>query len=530
VHHNDAWAISQAVQEVLRLENAIARTLIEDEADRAQIRLRLDIVFSRLEAMQEGTLHAFLAEMQSHRETASGISAYVENLDGNLEVLSEEQLRQEFLALDRIVSSITHLPAQAVQQSWVSVEESLGSLKRVHLVFGAVVAVLMMCWCSLLFLLLRHNKLLLLEQDRSRTLNATLSMASQELRDRHDRLEYSAHHDQLTGLPNMTGLSVSGAALASAYGSLNNLKVSELLLSGSDLVKGSFLGDTLTGYGGADTIHGLGGSDKIFGGRGNDRLFGGAQNDTLLGEDGNDLLVGGSGNDTLYGRQGADTLQGDSGHDELYGENDSDVLNGGLGNDIIYAGTGNDTASGGEGNDILYGEAGADSLAGNNGHDSIFGGIGDETILGGAGNDRLYGEAGNDWISGGAGDDWIAGGAGNDRMLADSGDDVVYAEAGADLLYGGTGKDRLYGGAGNDTIYGGASADSLYGGAGADVFYFTNRFDSIPTAPDFVDDFSSPQRDRINLAGIDADLSEVGNQSFLYIGSEVTCPPECPSL
>lgn len=318
----------------------------------------------------------------------------------------------------------------------------------------------------------------------------------------------------------MTRLSVSGAALASAYGSSNNLKVSELLLSGSDLVKGSFLGDTLTGYGGADTIHGLGGSDKIFGGRGNDRLFGGAENDTLLGEDGNDLLVGGSGNDTLYGRQGADTLQGDSGDDELYGENDSDLLNGGSGNDIIYAGTGNDTASGGDGNDMLYGEAGADSLAGNNGHDSIFGGIGDETILGGAGNDRLYGEAGNDWISGGVGDDWIAGGAGNDRMLADSGDDVVYAEAGADLLYGGTGKDRLYGGAGNDTIYGGASADSLYGGAGADVFYFTNRFDSIPTAPDFIDDFSSPQRDRINLTGIDSDLSEVGNQRFLYIGSE----------
>lgn len=241
VHHNDAWAISQAVQEVLRLENAIARTLIEDEDDRSQIRLRLDIVFSRLEAMQEGTLHTFLAQMQSHRETASGISAYIESLDGNLEVLSEAQLRQEFLYLDNIVSSISHLPAQAVQQSWVSVEESLGSLKRVHLVFGAVVAVLMMCWCSLLFLLLRHNKLLLLEQDHSRTLNANLSMASQELRDRHDRLEYSAHHDQLTGLPNRV-LFWSELEASLQLSSINNVTVSLLLI---DLDDFKIVNDTL---------------------------------------------------------------------------------------------------------------------------------------------------------------------------------------------------------------------------------------------------------------------------------------------
>lgn len=317
----------------------------------------------------------------------------------------------------------------------------------------------------------------------------------------------------------MTGLSVSATALARAYGASDDTKFSELLLFGNDLVQGTALAETLIGYAGADTIYGLGGSDKIFGGTGSDRLFGGAEEDTLLGEDGNDLLVGGSGSDTLYGSDGTDTLQGDAGHDKLYGENGSDVLNGGSGNDTLYAGTGNDTASGGEGDDILYGEAGADSMAGNEGHDLIFGGIGNETIYGGAGNDRLYGEAGNDWISGGRGNDWIAGGAGNDRMLASEGDDLVYAEAGADYLHGGAGKDRLYGGAGNDTLYGGASIDSLYGGAGADVFVFTDKFDSTPTGRDFLDDFSSLQNDKIDLTRMDADLTQSGNQDFLYLGT-----------
>ena len=202
VHHNDAWAISQAVQEVLRLENAIASNLITGEADRSDIRLRLDIVLSRLEALQQGTLRAFLEKMQSERETSSGISAYVNKLDENLENLNLQELREEFFALDNVVSLITHLPSQAVQQSWVSVEESLMSLQKTHRIFGAVVAVLITCWCSLLFLLLRHNRLLSIEQKHSRDLNSELSKASQELRDKNDRLEYSAHHDQLTGLPN----------------------------------------------------------------------------------------------------------------------------------------------------------------------------------------------------------------------------------------------------------------------------------------------------------------------------------------
>lgn len=202
VHHNDAWAISQAVQEVLRLENAIASDLITGETDRSNIRLRLDIVFSRLEALQQGTLRAFLEKMQSQRETSTGISAYINRLDENLENLDPQQLREEFFALDDVVSLITHLPSQAVQQSWVSVEDSLSSLQKTHRIFGVVVAVLITCWCSLLFLLLRHNRLLSVEQSHSRVLNNNLSIASQELRDKNDRLEYSAHHDQLTGLPN----------------------------------------------------------------------------------------------------------------------------------------------------------------------------------------------------------------------------------------------------------------------------------------------------------------------------------------
>ncbi|MCZ0964394.1 calcium-binding protein [Paracoccus benzoatiresistens] len=317
-----------------------------------------------------------------------------------------------------------------------------------------------------------------------------------------------------------TGLWVSGMALASAYAASNDAKVSQLLLSGHDLLRGTDLADTLAGYTGADTVYGFGGNDKIFGGLGNDKLYGGSGNDTLLGEFGNDLLFGGLGGDTLFGHQGADTLLGDAGNDALYGGDGNDLLNGGTGNDTLYTGNSNDTASGGLSNDVLYGEAGNDSMSGGDGQDSIFGGIGNDTISGGADNDRLYGEADNDLISGGAGDDWIAGGPGDDRLLGDTGNDVLYAEAGADHLQGGTGNDRLYGGEGNDALYGGTGIDSLYGGAGADVFVFVDRSDSIPKGRDYIDDFSSFQRDRIDLSAMDALITQSGNQDFTYIGRQ----------
>lgn len=316
-----------------------------------------------------------------------------------------------------------------------------------------------------------------------------------------------------------TGLSVGGRALAGAYAASNDAKVSQLLLSGNDLLRATDLAETLAGYAGADTIHAWGGNDKIFGGLGHDKLYGGTGNDTLLGEAGNDLLVGGSGSDTLYGHQGVDTLQGDVESDALYGDDGNDLLHGGAGNDTLYAGNGNDIARGNQGDDVLYGESGNDHVGGDDGRDLIFGGTGDDTIYGGAGNDTLYGEAGNELMAGGVGNDWMAGGPGNDLLLGDAGHDLLYGEVGADRLRGAAGNDRLYGGAGNDTLYGGAGADSLYGGAGADVFVFIDLPDSLRMSHDYIDDFSSSQRDRMDLSGMDADLTSNGNQDFAYIGT-----------
>lgn len=153
------------------------------------------------------------------------------------------------------------------------------------------------------------------------------------------------------------------------------------------------------------------------------------------------------------------------------------------------AGTGfADSYSGTRFGDTIRGLGGSDSLSGMNGHDHL---------LGGRGNDVLSGGNGHDNLSGGAGKDLLAGGRGND------------------LLLGGGGRDTLSGGAGRDILDGGAGADVLTGGAAADVFRFVTAGSA---RNDRITDFRSGQNDVIDLAAIDADSTQTGNQGFSFIG------------
>ena len=104
-------------------------------------------------------------------------------------------------------------------------------------------------------------------------------------------------------------------------------------------------------------------------------------------------------------------------------------------------------------------------------------------------------------------------------------DDIALYKAalrGNDQITGGRADDRLEGFGGNDKITGGRGADMLYGGTGADTFVFKSIRDSGPTSDDcdFIMDFSTRQRDKIDLSAIDANLSRKGNQAFSFIGAK----------
>ncbi|MFL6698531.1 MAG: calcium-binding protein, partial [Vitreoscilla sp.] len=229
-------------------------------------------------------------------------------------------------------------------------------------------------------------------------------------------------------------------------------------------IRGTNVGDTLTG--GAS-------NDDLDGAAGNDSLVGGAGNDTLVGEDGDDTLDGGAGNDWLDGGYGNNTYQfgrGD-GQDTIsyvwYGDgarqNTIAFKAGVSASDIVLHRVGDSQGGGGislqlsivgtddsltinhffNGNDpggpfnpvqrITFADGttwdtaallarfdqampAGDGINATTGDDTLVGGIGSDTLSGLQGNDSLSGGAGNDVLSGGDGDDTLDGGAGNDWL------------------------------------------------------------------------------------------------------------------
>ncbi len=299
---------------------------------------------------------------------------------------------------------------------------------------------------------------------------------------------------------------------------------------------------------------GTDGSDKIIGASGNDTLSGWKGNDTLLGGEGNDRLLGGVGTDTLDGGFGLDTLTGGGGNDifrfsDIDGSSYESITDFADKDQVVitvpvfnYIGDKEFTGVPGEyrfyqGSDsfdqsriefdldgdmqvdaaILFGgnfatmvqetKAGSRHLVIVKG-EILTGTAGNDTRTAANGNDTLDGLAGNDKLNGGMGNDSLKGGAGNDTLNAGSGNDMLKGDAGADVLIGGQGVDTLTGGVDKDVFRFLALADVQSPGKSASTF----------AANDTITDFASG--DKIDLAGIDADVNQNKDQKFTFINSK----------
>jgi Ca2+-binding RTX toxin-like protein len=111
----------------------------------------------------------------------------------------------------------------------------------------------------------------------------------------------------------------------------------------------------------------------------------------------------------------------------------------------------------------------------------------------------------------------------NNVMTGNGAANRLNGEAGNDRLWGTAGNDALSGGGGNDWLVGGMGRDTLIGGLGRDVFDFNSGSESPASGNrDVINDFTAG--DRIDLSGIDADASQVGNQAFTSLGTGALFP------
>lgn len=299
---------------------------------------------------------------------------------------------------------------------------------------------------------------------------------------------------------------------------------------------GSNASEKITGGSGNDTLSGLGGNDSVLGGEGNDNLLGGEGVDTLDGGFGLDTLTGGGGNDTFrfsnVGTSSYESITDFSGKDQVFitmpvfNYIGDQVFTGTPGEYRFYQGSDNYNQSRLEFDldgdmqvdaAILFGKdfatmlqetkPGSRHLVIANGA-TLTGTAGNDTRIAANGNDTLNGLGGNDKLNGNWGNDVLNGGTGNDTLTGGSGGDTLKGDAGADLLIGGQGIDLLTGGADKDVFRFLSLTDMQNPSSAASTF--ANN--------DTVTDFSIG--DKIDLAGIDANVNQANNQKFSFIAGK----------
>jgi uncharacterized delta-60 repeat protein len=169
---------------------------------------------------------------------------------------------------------------------------------------------------------------------------------------------------------------------------------------------------------------------------------------------------------------------------------------------------------------LITGTANDDSLAGGNGNDTIDGGLGRDTMAGLGGSDTYYVDNAHDRVveQQNAGSDTVVTPLG--FVLPANVENLTLTGTGNVTATGNALNNILIANAGSNLIYGFGGADTMTGGAGADRFVFTNKTDSTPGAFDTITDFSHAQRDRIDLALVDANDGRARNQAFVFIGTQ----------
>ena len=317
------------------------------------------------------------------------------------------------------------------------------------------------------------------------------------------------------------------------------------------------------------TVSTLVGATLVEGGSGNQILVGDANDSTFDGGTGNDIILAGAGNDAIVWRvtgggttDGRDFVDGGAGTDTftINGNNDVEtyrvyaraeallagitglkadteivITRGVLGVTSVIAELDNIeeiviNTAGGDDTVTAIGNFNPTSLAFNtitvNGGGN--GDVIDTSGLVSAHNVVLNPGAGanmtpapeeanpNETIAGTYFVDLLNGRSGNDTVNSGSGADTLNGGAGDDSLVGAGGNDSLYGGEGNDILVGGQGADIMTGSDGNDIFDFNNPSESSLALRDVITDYAAG--DIVDLASIDANTTQSGNQKFVDIG------------
>lgn len=197
--YNASWTVSQALVEFLHLENSIAAyAVLRGGQEFADVQLRLDIMFSRLDTFEAGTaadfenrsLRRFVTRDPQNETIISSLRAKLEAVD---ELLGRQGAAMDVGMALKILAplnaELTALASRAAAYGAELTANDREELDRLHFLFSALAYGLILCGVVLIVLLSRQNKLLGAAHDSLQATTGELTQTHRRLADQNQRFD-----------------------------------------------------------------------------------------------------------------------------------------------------------------------------------------------------------------------------------------------------------------------------------------------------------------------------------------------------
>ncbi len=176
--------MSQMVSEYMRLESRLAGMAIGAEgADHDEVRLRLEIMMSQIELLQEGDLGKFINKSEQRKTVVATLIRNLHLLDKQVDTMTPEQVRQILPVLSELDGPLTSMAAATLTQDINIVNITHDKIQHLYYIYS-VISILLIAMCITLgLLMLRQNNNLRRAHVRMKTLANDLQASKEKLQE-----------------------------------------------------------------------------------------------------------------------------------------------------------------------------------------------------------------------------------------------------------------------------------------------------------------------------------------------------------
>lgn len=201
--YTDSWSVSQMVSEYMRLEARLSALALNVKGtDRDEVRLRLEIMMSQIELLQQGELGQFIRKSEQRQATVTSLIQILDQLDRQLDTMTPDQMATLLHTMSKLDGPMTSLASMTLAQDFDVVNLTHDKIQHLYYIYS-VISILLITMCITLgLLMLRQNNNLRRAHVRMKLLANDLQLSKEKLQVQNRRLQYDAYHDSLTGMPN----------------------------------------------------------------------------------------------------------------------------------------------------------------------------------------------------------------------------------------------------------------------------------------------------------------------------------------